>query len=81
MLAFFFNDGREEGHRLGAGALVRRSEEQAGAVVAGLGEPDAEASALAAEELVRELDEDAGAIAGVRLGARGAAVVEVFQRE
>ena len=37
-------------------------------------------STLGAQQRVGDLDQDAGAVAGVRLGAGGAAVVQVVQR-
>ena len=46
-------------------------------VAAGLGQLEVDDRA---EELVRDLDQDAGAVAGVRLGAAGAAVLEAEQR-
>ena len=58
----------------------REAKNSADAVVAGLGQADAERRAFAAEELVRDLDQEAGAVAGVRLAAAGAAMVQVFER-
>ncbi len=57
--------------------LVQRQECRPACVGAGLGQVD---SGDGAQELVRELQRDARAVAGRRLGAGGAAVVEVVQR-
>ena len=58
---------------------IARQEHEPGAVVAGGGEGDAEAAALAGEERVGHLDHDARAVARVRLAAAGAAVEQVLQ--
>jgi len=49
----------------------------ADAVLAFGGQAEAEARALADEELVRDLDEDAGAVAGFGIAAAGSTVGEV----
>src|SRR5581483_4580902 len=58
---------------------VLRQEDEAGAVEALLRQVDAQASALAREELVRELHQDAGAVAGPRIAAAGSAVGQVLE--
>ena len=47
------------------------------AVLAGRGQRDAERLGLAGEELVRDLHQDAGAVAGARIGADRAAMLEI----
>ena len=64
---------------LAADGGVARQEDQAGAVLADLGQGETERLADLGEKLVRELDEDAGTVAGIDLGAAGAAVVQVAQ--
>ena len=49
------------------------------AILARVGKGDADAGALAGEELVRDLDEQAGAIARFRIAAAGATVQQVQQ--
>ena len=61
---------------LGAAAVVVGEEEDADAVAAGLGEP----FDLGGEEQMRDLQEDSGTVAGLGVGARGAAVLEVRER-
>ena len=56
-----------------------REEHEAGAVVAGGRQRDAERRGDLAQEAVRHLHEDAGAVAGRRLAAAGAAVQQVDQ--
>ena len=58
---------------------VARHEQRADAVFAGLRQRDAERLGLAGEELVRDLHQDAGAVAGARIGADRAAMLEVDQ--
>ena len=58
---------------------VAGEEDQAGPVLAGLGKGDPGLLADLLEEGVGNLDEDAGAVAGVRLAAGRAAVVEVLE--
>ena len=59
--------------------LVARHEEEADAVVAGLGQREAERGAFAREEVVRDLHQHAGAVADQRIGADRAAMREVLQ--
>ena len=58
---------------------IARHEEVADAVFAGLREGDAEGRALLDEEVVRDLHENAATVAHLRVGADGAAMVEVLQ--
>ncbi|MFO1425425.1 MAG: hypothetical protein U1F11_00315 [Steroidobacteraceae bacterium] len=58
---------------------VARHEDEAGGVLAGLGELDARLLRDVLEEGMRHLHEHAGAVAGVDLAAAGAAVVEVLE--
>ena len=58
---------------------VARHEQRADAVFAGRRQRDAERLGLAGEELVRDLHQDAGAVAGARIGADRAAMLEVDQ--
>ena len=58
---------------------VARHEQHADAVFAGRRQRDAELLRLAGEELVRDLHQDAGAVAGARIGADRAAMLEVDQ--
>ena len=58
---------------------VARHEQHADAVLAGLRQRDAERLRLAREELVRNLHQDAGAVAGARIGADRAAMLEIEQ--
>src|SRR6202000_1539481 len=51
----------------------------ASGVAAGLRQPEADFCGLAREELVRDLHQNAGAVAGARIGADRAAVLEVDQ--
>ena len=80
VLALTPDELAEEVHGEGAGVLIAVAEEHAHAVGAARGQVDAKLGALVVEELVGGLDEDAGAVAGVDLGAAGAAVVEVGER-
>ena len=79
-LALLGDDARDKGLHGGALVGVARQEDQAGAVVAGGREGEAEFGLPGAEEAVRHLDEDAGAVAGVGLRSAGAAVLEVAQQ-
>ncbi len=73
------------GHRLEHGPAPRRlgrvagQEYEAGAVVPGCGQGDAELAALPGEEGVRHLDQDAGAVSGIDLTPAGSAVEEVLE--
>ena len=58
---------------------VARHEQRADAVFAGRRQRDAERLGLAGEEFVRDLHQDAGAVAGARIGADRAAMLEVDQ--
>ena len=69
------------GRARGGGVLGRlRQEGDSGGIAAGLGQIEPLVVADRAQELVRHLKQDARAVAGVRLGALGAAVLEVQQR-
>ncbi len=59
--------------------LLHRQEHHADAVLAGWRQREAQAGALAREELMRDLDQQAGAVAGHRIAAAGAAVRQVDQ--
>ena len=80
MLPFAPHEFGQEVHGQLAGVFVAVAEEHAHAVVAARGQRDSELGALVVEELVGGLDEKAGAVAGVDLGAAGAAMVEVGER-
>src|SRR5205085_4388905 len=56
-----------------------RHEQRADGVLAGLRKLEADFGGLAREEGVRNLHEDAGAVAGARVGADGAAVLEIAE--
>ena len=58
---------------------VARHEQRADAVLAGRRQRDAERLGLAGEKLVRDLHQDAGAVAGARIGADRAAMLEIDQ--
>ena len=58
---------------------IARHEQVADAVLAFLGQPDAELGAFGGEELMRDLDQDAAAVAHLGVGAHRAAMVEVVQ--
>ena len=77
--ALLADDAHPHALAVRAQPLVLRHEEMADGVVAGLRQLDVERGALLREERVRDLDEDAGAVAGDRVGAHGAAVLEVLQ--
>ena len=68
----------------GAGILIQIPhaffrEEMANGVVPTLRQLDAESGAFLAQELIGNLDENAGAIAGDRIGADRAAMLEILQ--
>ena len=67
----------DDGLALGALAQVLRQEDHADAVLALLGQRDAQRVGVLPEEGVRDLELDAGAVAGVRVAALGAAVLQV----
>ena len=56
-----------------------RQEQHADGVVAGRRQFEAELGRLLGEEFVRRLHQDAGAVAGARIGADGAAMLEIEQ--
>ena len=58
---------------------IARHEQKADGVFAGRRQREAELGGLAGEELVRDLHQDAGAVAGARIGADRAAMLEVEQ--
>ena len=79
-LQTFGLDDLLHGRARGGGVLGRlRQEGDSGGVAAGLGQIEP-VVADRAQEPVRHLKQDARAVAGVRLGALGAAVLEVEQR-
>ncbi len=67
--------------RLLGGDVVVGKERHPDGVGAGRREVDALVPEDAAQEAVGDLDEDPGAVTGVRLGARGPAVLEVGERQ
>jgi hypothetical protein len=58
---------------------IVRHEHRADRVVAGLGQRDCRVCRLADEELVRRLHQNAGAVAGARVGADCAAMLEIAE--
>ena len=60
-------------------AVVLWHEQRADGVFAGLGELEADLGRLALEERMRDLHQDAGAVAEARIGADGAAVLEIAE--
>ncbi len=79
VLAVLLYDVLEEPQSFLLRGLVLRREEEAHAVVVGLGKADTLVRAGVGEEVVRNLDQDAGAVARVHLAAAGAAVLKVLQ--
>ena len=77
--ALFLDDARPHALAVGAQALVARHEDVADGVAAGRRQREAELLALLLEEVVRDLNEHAGAVAGQRVGAHGAAMLEVLE--
>ncbi len=73
---FLGGDGVDEAAQGGRGGGVVGQEDQPGAVVTGRRQVEGERRA---EERVWHLQEDAGAVAGARVGAAGAAVLQVDQ--
>src|SRR5262249_24953472 len=59
--------------------VIARHEHVADAVMAGLGQGDAEGRAGLAQEVMRDLHENARAVAGERVGTGGAAMGQVFE--
>jgi hypothetical protein len=58
---------------------IARQENESDAILAGVRKSDARRLADFGEKLVRHLNQDARAVAGIDLGSRGAAVVEVAE--
>ena len=58
---------------------LARHEQRADGVFAGLRQLEADLGGLAREEGVRDLHQDAGAVAGARIGADRAAMLEVAE--
>ncbi len=58
---------------------IVRQEQRADRVVAGRRQREAELGRLLGEELVRRLHQNAGAVAGARIGADRAAMLEIEQ--
>jgi hypothetical protein len=69
----------DDGLAIDALGLIARHEQMADAVMAGLGQGDAEARAGLAQEFMRDLHKNAGAVACERVGSRGAAMGQVFE--
>ena len=78
--ALLGGDRLDRAHGLALGLVVVGQERDADGVRPARRQVDALLGEHGAEELVRDLGEDAGAVAGVRLGAGGAAVLEVLER-
>jgi len=79
VLAFLLDHTLDQRTHLVRAQRILRQEDEAGPVLGGGGEDDAELRALAPEEAVGDLQEDARAVAGVRLAAARAAVEQVDQ--
>jgi len=77
--AFLLQHARDGGAHLFALGGVGRHEELADAVVAGLGQVEAELAAFFLEEAMRDLHENAAAVAELGIGADGAAMVEILE--
>ena len=78
-LALLGDDVLDDLLHLGAQRRVLRHEDEADRVVAGLRQGEAEPLRLLGEEGVRDLHQDAGAVAHQRVGADGAAMLEVLE--
>jgi hypothetical protein len=78
-LAFVDDDGFHQRHAGLRGGAILWQEHHADAVVADGRQGNAQRGELGAQESVGNLDQDAGAVAGQRIGAHGAAVLEVAQ--
>ena len=74
-----FDHAPDDGFAIDALGPIARHEHMADAVMAGLGQSDAERRACLAQEFMRDLHEDAGAVARERVGAGGAAMGQVFE--
>jgi hypothetical protein len=77
--ALLADDAHPHALAVRAQALVARHEEVADRVMPGLRQLDFELAALLGEELVRDLDQHAGTVARHRVGADGAAMLEVLE--
>ena len=75
--AFARGDRRVGGLDLGAPVVVMRQEQHADGVMARRRKGEAKLGCLLGEEFVRGLHQDAGAVAGARVGADGAAMLEI----
>ena len=79
-LSFRGDDLLEDLHAKGMLGRVRRGEERADAVGAGLSQDDPQGLAALAQELMGDLDQEPRAVAGVVLAATGTAVIQIHQR-
>ncbi len=77
LLPFLADDARDQVLDAATHLRLAREKDQAGAVGARRRQCEAQPLRLAPEEAVRHLQQDAGAVAGVRLAAARAAVLEV----
>ena len=71
--------GFNESERLGAGFEVARQKKLADRVFSGLRQNDAQFFGLLREKFVRNLDKNAAAVAKLRIGADGAAMIQIEQ--
>ena len=78
-LALIGDDPLDDAHDVVTALFPAGQEEKADSVVARLGEGEAEAPAILRKEGMRDLDEHAATVAGLRVGAHGAAMVEIVQ--
>ena len=78
-LALFRDHPFDDGFVVRAQVLVARHEDVGDAVLAGLGQREAEPPGLRLEEVVRNLHQHAGAVAHQRVGPHGAAMREVLE--
>ncbi len=76
---FFADQAHPDAFAMRAQAFVLRQEDMADGIVTGRGQLDLQLFALGLQELVRDLHENAGAVAGKRVGADRAAMLEVFE--
>ncbi len=76
-LALLDDDGFDQGDDLGLLRRITRQEDEAGAVVAGGWQRDAQRRRHLAEKGVRKLNEDARTVTSVGFAAAGTAVLEV----
>ncbi len=77
--AFLADEARPDPLAMLAQPLVLRHEQMADGIVASLRQLDLERLALVLQELVRDLNENARAVARERVGADGAAMLEVLE--